>query len=87
MLPGVYDPERGQPVYYLPKVLVYGKGDKEAVQLMIKELSTTWMNECQNAYLKAYFKFLPKVKVVALNELADNPEASELDWVIPEKES
>ena len=87
LLPSVYDYGRGKPMYYLPKILVRTKDKQESVEEVIKELSPTWMEACQNKYLKGYFELLPRVNVIALNELENDPEAAKLDWVILEKDS
>lgn len=84
LLPGVHNYERGQAVYYLPKILVRSGDEKDTVSAVINEMLPAWIEECQNDYLKAYFGLLPQVKIIALSELVDHPEASELDWVIPE---
>lgn len=82
LLPGVYDYEHHTSVHYLPKILVHKTEEKELVEELINELSPEWMKECQSEYLRSYFKALPKVKVIALHELPNNPEASQLDWII-----
>jgi hypothetical protein len=85
LLPAVFDHERGKPVYYLPKILVRSKEEQETVGQVIKELSPTWTQAYQSKYLKGYFELLPKVNVIALNELENDPEAVKLDWAILEK--
>ena len=87
LLPAVYDFERGKPVYYLPKILVRRRDEKDSVEQVVKELLPRWIEACTNSYLKGYFELLPRANVIALNELEDNPEASELDWVIQQKDT
>lgn len=85
LLPAVYDFDRRKPVYYLPKILVRKKDERETIETLIKELLPTWIKDCQSDYLKHYFELLPKAKVIALNELENDPEAGNLDWIILEK--
>ncbi len=82
LLPGVYDYERRGLVHYLPKILVRNRQEKELMEELINAVSPQWMIDCQNEYLRRYFKELPRSKVIALNELEDNPEAAELDWLL-----
>jgi len=85
LLPAIYSYELGKHVYYLPKILVHKKDEKETVEQVIKELLPEWMKACQNSYLKGYFELLPKANVIALNELQGNTEAIKLDWIIQER--
>jgi len=87
LLPAVYNYEQGRSVYYLPKVLVRRKNEKETVEEIIKELSPEWMKACQNSYLKGHFELLPRANIIALNELENDTEAVKLDWIILEKNS
>lgn len=83
LLPAVYNSERALSVHYLPKILVSTKDEREMVEVIIKELSALWLEQCQNDYLKGYLGLLLRTSVLALNELADDPEAAKLDWIIP----
>lgn len=85
LLPAIYDQERGEHIYYLPKILVRNQDEKETMEQVIKELLSAWLEACQSSYLKNYFKLLPRVNVIALNELQGDTEAIKLDWVIHEK--
>jgi len=87
LLPVVYNHEIRKLTRYLPKILVSEKKEKELIKETIEELSQQWGTECQNKYLQGYFKLLPKTKVIALDELEDNPEAEKLDWVLLEEPS
>lgn len=85
LLPSVYNHKHGKPEYFLPKILVGTREEKTTVNEVIKELLQGWTKACQTNYLKKYFELLPKVNVVALSELAENPDATKLDWIILEK--
>jgi len=87
ILPAVYDNRRNRWIRFLPKILVRSGDERDTVSEVITELLPAWREDCQNDYLKAYFKLLPKVNIIALSELEDNPEANKLDWMIPEKGS
>jgi len=82
LLPAVYNYEVKKECRYLPKILVSHNWEKELTEETIKESSQQWAAECQNKYLQGYFKLLPKANVIVLDELADNPEAAKLDWVL-----
>jgi len=82
LLPAVYDHEIKKEARYLPKILVSCKSEKELVEEIIKESSQQWLAECQDKYLQGYFTLLPQTKIIALDELEDNPEAAKLDWVL-----
>ena len=82
LLPAVYNYEIKKEARYLPKILVSCKSEKELVEEIIKESSLQWLAECQDKYLGCYFKLLPQIKIIALDELEDNPETAKLDWVL-----
>jgi hypothetical protein len=85
LLPAIYDQEREDHIYYLPKILVRDGDEKETIEEVIKELLPEWLGACQSSYLKNYFSVLPKVNVVVLSELQGDTEAIKLDWVIHKK--
>lgn len=87
LLPAVYNHEIKKESRYLPKILVSHKQERELVEEVIKESSQLWEAGCQDKYLKGYFKLLPKVKIIVLDELTDNPEAARLDWVLSSEPS
>lgn len=82
LLPAVYSHERKMFVYYLPKIIVKNKEERELLQIITKELSPEWIKTCQSEYLKSYFQVLLKTNVIALNELENDIEALKLDWAI-----
>jgi hypothetical protein len=82
LLPAVYNHEIKKEARYLPKILVSCKSEKELVEEIIKESAQQWLAGCQDKYLQGYFKLLPQTKIIALDELEDNPEAAKLDWVL-----
>jgi len=82
LLPAVYNHEIKKEARYLPKILVSCKSEKELVEEIIKESSQQWLAECQDRYLQGYFTSLPQAKIIALDELEDNPEAAKLDWAL-----
>ncbi len=85
LLPAVYNHEIKKEARYLPKILVSEKSEKELVEETIKSSWQQWAAECQDKYLQGYFKLLLQTKIIALDELEDNPEAAKLDWVLLEE--
>ena len=84
LLPAIYDSDKGKHIRYLPKILVSTIDEKEIVIEMIRILSPDWSAKSNNKYLQGYFKLLPKVNVIALGELNEQPEAHNLEWIIPD---
>lgn len=85
LLPAVYDSQSKRWVRFLPKILVRTEEERDTIRNLIDTLLPTWIQECQNDYLKGYFELLPKVNVIGLSQLEDNPKASDLDWIISER--
>lgn len=81
LLPGVYDYEKENWIYYLPKILVHKSEEKETVETIIRELLPQWSKTCENKYLQKYFTVLPKARVIALDDLPTD-EGVKLDWVL-----
>lgn len=86
LLPAVYNHEMKKDIYYLPKILVWRKQEKELAEETIKESSHQWAAECEDKYLRCYFELLPKAKIIALEEMTNNPEATKLDWALLSQE-
>lgn len=87
LLPAVWDYGRSRWIRYLPKILVRTSEESNAIKGFIDTLLPKWTEECESNYLKGYFEVVPRVKVIALSELEDNPQASDVDWVVPENAS
>lgn len=87
LLPAVYDYENHQGIHYLPKILVSKRWEKDLLDELIQASTPEWAAKCQDKYLQGYFKALPKAKVIALGELAEHPEAYELEWVVSKRPS
>jgi hypothetical protein len=85
LLPAVYTYEIKKEARYLPKILVSKRSEKELMEETIRSSWQQWAAECQDKYLQGYFKLLPQTKIIALDELKDNPEAAKLDWVLLEE--
>lgn len=78
LLPQMYD--RDKWVRFFPIVLVAKKEEKSSLADTVTDALPRWKTECKNEYLLNYFAELPKVKIVALDEVREHLEAGELDW-------
>jgi hypothetical protein len=82
LLPAIYSHEKSGHIHYLPKIIVKTTEEKEYVTQLIDTQSTKWYDQCQNKYIKGYYKQLSRVKIIALQDLSTSADNNSQKWVV-----
>lgn len=67
-------------VHYYPRLLVRTIGEKNELARIIREELPSWKEMSDNRYLKDYYEKLPRVKIVALEEVEEHLQAGDKTW-------